>query len=135
MTDNTAVSSSSSEKEMYQSQEITESHAQQVIYLCSYYNLLQSSTLFWLWQNDSSNLRDLSGNSSTLAIGNNFTVPCLQTNLFPMLSPPCTNSDRIAPNMVESDSLNETVSPLRPHTRRYCTMCSIKIFASLQLLF
>lgn len=91
--DNTVVSSSS-EKDMYQFLENAELNVQ---------------------QNVPVGLREPHENSKNMQVGNTFAVPSM---LFPMLSPPCMNSNRIAPNMAESDSLNETVSPLRPHTRR-----------------
>ena len=65
-------------------------------------------------------MRELHNSSKNVPITNAFTVPCLKTSMFPLLSPPCVSSDKIAPNIVESDSFNETMSPLRPHTRRYC---------------
>ena len=112
--DNTVVSSSS-EKDMYQFLENAELNVQQV----TYFKLLfcQSfPTPFLIWQNVPVSLREPHENSKNMQVGNTFAVPSM---LFPMLSPPCMNSNRIAPNMAESDSLNETVSPLRPHTRRY----------------
>ena len=50
-----------------------------------------------------------------------FAVPSLQNSVFGNSYPVKVNTLKIStqqPSLAESDSLNETISPMRPYTRR-----------------